>query len=46
MVVFIPITLEQGCQEFYSPLLGRCISTFTAGQRTSQEEKEEMPELM
>lgn len=27
-------------------LPGHCISAYTAGQRTSQEEKEEMPELM
>lgn len=46
MFVFIPITLEQGCQKFYSPLLGHCISTYTAGRRTSQEEEKEMPELM
>lgn len=45
-VCFIPITLGQGYQSFYSPLLGHCTSTRRAGQRTSQEKKENMPELM
>lgn len=43
--VFIPIR-RQGYPSFCSPLLGHCTSTHRAEQRTSQEEKEDMPELM
>lgn len=44
---FIPIhRAGQGHPSFCSPLLGQCTSTHRAEQRTSQEEKEDMPELM